>query len=488
MNDLSFEQLHLSPSIQKALNDLQYRTPTPIQARAIPSLMEGRDLIGIAQTGTGKTAAFAIPILERLSKKARAPWPGNARILILTPTRELASQIDAAFADYSRYMKISRALVYGGVGQTPQVRALSRGVDVLTATPGRLLDLMNQGHIRLDRLEVFVLDEADRMLDMGFLPDIRRVVAQLPAGRQTLLFSATMPAEIASLAAGLLHDPIRVDVAPPSTPVEKIEQKVHFVVKADKRRLLVDLLRRDGIRRALVFTRTKHGANRLARELDHEGVRTAALHGDKSQSAREEALGRFRAGRVRVLVATDIAARGLDVEGISHVINFDIPNEPENYIHRIGRTARAGADGAAISFCDADERPYWRDIERLIRRTIEVDADHPYHSEHVARTHPGETPSSPRRGAQGSRPPRNRSSQRSYGSRSSGRSSDFHDRRPAARSDSAVHAHSRSTDAGHAATGHAAAPDATASAARSSEGGRRRRRSRRARATVGTAS
>lgn len=381
----SFSQFNLLAPIQTALTEAGYVDPTPIQQQAIPLLMDGRDLLGIAQTGTGKTAAFALPIIHYLGRRRRRPASRNVRVLILTPTRELASQINSSFAKYSRHLRVSRAVVYGGVGQHPQVKALSRGVDVLVATPGRLLDLMNQKHLFIDQLEVFVLDEADRMLDMGFIHDIRRITSKLPAERQTLLFSATMPKDISSLAEGLLRNPKRVEVTPPATTVERIEQKVLFVDKPNKRHLLQTILSQVDVQRTLVFTRTKHGADKVTRDLTIRNIGAAAIHGNKSQTAREKALNDFRNGRVRVLVATDIAARGIDVVGISHVINYDLPNEPESYVHRIGRTARASADGCAISFCDAEERAYLRDIERLTRQPIEVDKEHDYHSETAAK-------------------------------------------------------------------------------------------------------
>ena len=377
----SFSHFNLLAPIQTALTESGYVKPTPIQAQAIPVLMAGRDLLGVAQTGTGKTAAFALPILDRIGRHRRRPVSRHARTLILTPTRELASQIHTSFGVYGRHLRLSRAVVYGGVGQHPQVRTLARGVDVLVATPGRLLDLMNQGHIAINRLEVFVLDEADRMLDMGFIHDIRRVIAHLPEARQTLLFSATMPKDIAALADGLLRDPVKVEITPPATTVERIDQKIMFVDKPNKRHLLQTILSQVHVLRALVFTRTKHGADKVTRGLQTQAIQAVAIHGNKSQGAREKALGDFRSGRARVLVATDIAARGIDVAGISHVINYDLPNEPESYVHRIGRTARANADGSAISFCDAEERPYLRDIERLIRQPIPVDREHDYHSD-----------------------------------------------------------------------------------------------------------
>ncbi|MBF0144181.1 MAG: DEAD/DEAH box helicase [Magnetococcales bacterium] len=378
---MDFQTLKLAKPIQTAILNLGYTIPTPIQAQAIPPLQEGRDLLGIAQTGTGKTAAFALPILDRLHRDRRRARPKGTRVLILTPTRELASQIDASFRDYGKGLTLSRGVIFGGVGQNPQVRTMSRGVDILTATPGRLLDLMSQGHVRLDSVEVFVLDEADRMLDMGFIHDIRRVIATLPAKRQTLLFSATMPPEIAELAAGLLSDPIRVEVTPQATTVERIDQKVLYVAKADKRRLLQNLLEQHPIPRALVFTRTKHGADQVTKHLEKNAISATCIHGNKSQGARERALVSFRNHEVRVLVATDIAARGIDFPAVSHVINFDLPHEPESYVHRIGRTARAGAEGAAISFCDPEERSLLRDIERCIRQSVPVDAAHPFHTD-----------------------------------------------------------------------------------------------------------
>jgi ATP-dependent RNA helicase RhlE len=379
----SFSDLGLALPLLRALAAEGYEAPTPIQARAIPALLAGRDLKGIAQTGTGKTAAFALPILQRLAA-GKDRLPRSPRALVLTPTRELAVQIADSFKAYGRYLPLKAAVIFGGVGQAPQVTQLVHGVDVLVATPGRLLDLLGQGHVRFDRLEVFVLDEADRMLDMGFINDVRKIVARLPAARQTLLFSATMPAAVRELAGGLLANPETVEVAPPATTVELIDQKVMFVEKADKRALLAGLLEDPAIERALVFTRTKHGASRLAEQLERAGHAADAIHGNKSQNARQRALEAFRAGRLRVLVATDIAARGIDVEGITHVVNFDLPNEPESYVHRIGRTARAGARGVAISFCDREERAFLADIEKTIRRRVPVEAGHAFHAAAVA--------------------------------------------------------------------------------------------------------
>ena len=336
--------------------------------------------MGVAQTGTGKTAAFALPILHALATKPKKLAPGRPRALVLTPTRELASQIAASFATYGKNLNIRHTVVYGGVGQNPQVNALKRGVDILVATPGRLLDLMGQRHVRLDAIEIFVLDEADRMLDMGFIQDVQRVIDVLPQQRQSLLFSATMPSDIVNLADSLLSTPIKIEVNPQMTTADKIEQRVLFVEKPQKRALLKAILEDPSLERTLVFTRTKRGASQVAKHLQQGSVRAEAIHGNKSQSAREKALEGFRRGRTRVLVATDIAARGLDVPGITHVINYDLPNVPESYVHRIGRTARAGRDGYAISFCDSEERAYLKDIERLIRQKVKVVEDHPYRS------------------------------------------------------------------------------------------------------------
>jgi ATP-dependent RNA helicase RhlE len=405
----TFTELKLSAPLLQALATEGYETPTPIQAQAIPPLLEGRDLLGIAQTGTGKTAAFALPLLQRLTSTDRRAGPRSIRALILTPTRELCIQILDSFRTYGRHLRLSRAAVYGGVSQGPQVHNLARGLDVLVATPGRLLDLMNQGQVRFDSLEAFVLDEADRMLDMGFIVPVKRIVAKLPKERQTLLFSATMPQAVHGLVASLLKEPVRVEVTPVATTAERIAQRVHFVEKANKRALLQHLLADKAIARALVFARTKHGANKVAEQLDRAGVRTDAIHGNKSQNARQKALEDFRNGKVRVLVATDIAARGIDVDGITHVINFDLPNEPESYVHRIGRTARAGNDGIAISFCDAEERTFLRDIEKTIRQQVAVDADHPFHAAHIADgvRHGGSAPAGQRgRGGRQGKPQR----------------------------------------------------------------------------------
>ena len=368
----TFETLDLIEPIRRALTAEGYTSPTPIQAQAIPHLLTGRDLLGIAQTGTGKTAAFALPMLQRLVQNHRAAGPRCARALVLTPTRELAIQIAESFKTYGRNLPIRATVIFGGVGQNPQVQAVARGIDVLIATPGRRLDLMQQGHVRFAGLDIFVLDEADRMLDMGFIRDIRKILPKLPPKRQNLFFSATMPAAIADLAAGILTDPVKVEVTPVATTAERIRQEVLFVEKGDKRALLATLLKSDTIKRALVFSRTKHGANRIVEQLGKDGFAAEAIHGNKSQTARQRALENFRAGKVRVLVATDIAARGIDIDGITHVVNYDLPMAPESYVHRIGRTARAGAEGAAISFCASDERRDLRDIEKLIRQPVPV--------------------------------------------------------------------------------------------------------------------
>jgi ATP-dependent RNA helicase RhlE len=368
----------LAEPLLRALNEKKYTHPSPIQAQAIPYLLEGRDLMGCAQTGTGKTAAFSLPILHRLAQSNKPRSPGRPRALILTPTRELAAQIGENIERYGRHVRISHTVIFGGVGQKPQIDALRSGVEIVVATPGRLLDLYEQRYIDFSLVEVFVLDEADRMLDMGFAPDVKRIIAKLPARRQSLLFSATMPTQIRAIAQSLLHDPATVTVTPVASTVERIDQRVCHVNNANKHRLLVHLLGEQPEGLVLVFSRTKHGANRLADRLGRDGIRATAIHGNKSQSARQRALDEFRTGRTRVLVATDIAARGIDVKGISLVVNFDLPNEPEAYVHRIGRTARAGADGMAVSLCDPSELDYLRDIGRLIRQDIPLHADHPY--------------------------------------------------------------------------------------------------------------
>ncbi|MGB9367746.1 MAG: DEAD/DEAH box helicase, partial [Xanthobacteraceae bacterium] len=366
----SFNDFGLAEPITRALAEEQYSSPTPIQTDAIPLVLAGRDLVGIAQTGTGKTAAFALPILNRLAADRKPLEKKSPRVLVLSPTRELSGQILESFRTYGRHLRIQSALVIGGVPMGRQVRDLMNGLDVLVATPGRLLDLMRANAVRLNQVDVLVLDEADRMLDMGFIHDIRTIVAKLPKQRQTLLFSATMPREIADLAAQMLRDPARVAVTPVASTVERVDQRVILVDKPAKSALLIEVLRGEGTGQTLVFTRTKHGADKVVKSLHHAGLSAEAIHGNKSQNQRERVLGAFRAGKLKTLVATDIAARGIDVEGISHVINYDLPNIPESYVHRIGRTARAGAEGIAISFCDHEERAYLRDIEKLIRMTI----------------------------------------------------------------------------------------------------------------------
>jgi ATP-dependent RNA helicase RhlE len=364
----------LAEPLRLALKSENYLKPTPIQAQAIPLLIEGRDLLGIAQTGTGKTAAFALPILHRLALERAPRVSRSPRALILAPTRELARQIDERFRAYGKSLHLRSAVIFGGVGQGTQVKALREGVDILIATPGRLLDLCTQGHVKLDKVEILVLDEADRMLDMGFVRDVRKIVAQCRKERQTLLFSATMPTDIAKLAAEVLHHPVRIEVTPATIAVDRIEQLVYFVPSAQKRNLLTQLLKDPAMDKVLVFTRTKRGADRVCRNLEQSGEAVEALHGNKAQNARVRALEAFKSGRVRILVATDIAARGIDVPSISHVINYELPNEPESYVHRIGRTARAGKGGAALSFCDGSERSYLKSIERLIRREVPVAA------------------------------------------------------------------------------------------------------------------
>ncbi len=383
---MSFKALGLIEPLLKALDQEGYTTPTPVQEQCIPSLLEGRDLLGCAQTGTGKTAAFALPLLQLMSAEQEGPHrTDHLKALILTPTRELAIQIGESFAAYGRYLNIHHEVIFGGVSQFTQVAALRKRPEVLIATPGRLLDLMHQGHVRIGQIQFFVLDEADRMLDMGFIHDVRKVIAKLPAKRQTLFFSATMPTPIQQLASNLLHDPVKVEVTPPATTVELIDQYLYYVDKNNKKDLLLHLLRDESIDTALVFTRTKYGADKLTRFLLKAGVRAEAIHGDKAQAARQRALQNFKNKHTRVLVATDIAARGIDIDSLSHVINFELPNMPESYVHRIGRTGRAGAVGKAISFCDYEEKIFLKDIERTIRKDLQIVKDHPFD---VALLHP----------------------------------------------------------------------------------------------------
>ncbi|XXX70404.1 DEAD/DEAH box helicase [Sorangium sp. So ce128] len=371
---MQFADLKLIEPLLRAIEAEGYSAPTPIQQQAIPPILEGNDLLGCAQTGTGKTAAFALPILQRLAQSG-GPRQGGLRVLVLTPTRELAAQVAESFSTYGKNLGLRTAVVFGGVGQRPQMEALRRGVDVLVATPGRLLDLCSQGLAPFGRLDTLVLDEADRMLDMGFIHDIRRVLAMLPERRQTLLFSATMPPDILKLANSILRSPVRVEVARIATTAENIDQRVVFVERSDKRAMLEHVLKDPALRRAIVFTRTKHGANRVVQQLSRARIEAVAIHGNKSQGARERALASFKQGTTSVLVATDIAARGIDIDDISHVINYDLPNIPESYVHRIGRTARAGASGVALSFCDSEERAYLADIERLIQKRLPLLAD-----------------------------------------------------------------------------------------------------------------
>ena len=372
MTNLTFAQLGLSEPLLRALNTENYTQPTPIQTRAIPALLAGRDLLGIAQTGTGKTAAFGLPLLQRLAENRVAPAHKGARALILAPTRELAIQIDQSLKTYGRHLGMRQAVILGGVGQNGQVNAMRNGVDILVATPGRLLDLVKQNHIRLDSATFLIVDEADRMLDMGFIRDVRKIVGMLPRQRQSMLFSATMPDDVVKLVGDMLHQPERIEVSPPTKTADRIDQHVIHIEQRNKRALLSHLLRDAALKRVIVFTRTKHIANRVSEHLEKAGFSSDAIHGNKSQNARQRALEGFKSGDVRVLVATDIAARGIDVDDVTHIINFELPNEPESYVHRIGRTARAGSEGIAISFCDPAERTHLRDIERLVRKQLPV--------------------------------------------------------------------------------------------------------------------
>jgi ATP-dependent RNA helicase RhlE len=376
---LLFKELNLIEPILKALETEGYTTPTPIQEQSIPIVLSGRDLLGCAQTGTGKTAAFAIPMLQLLqASKTANPTNKGIKALILTPTRELAIQIDESFRAYGKNLNLKSLVIFGGVSQVPQTNALRNGVDILIATPGRLLDLVEQRYINLSQLEFFVLDEADRMLDMGFIHDIKKIITKIPAKRQTLFFSATMPTEIAKLSGTILNNPAKVEVTPVSSTAETIQQAMYFVEKENKKHLLIHLLKDKNIQSALVFTRTKHGADKVVKELSRAGVGAEAIHGNKSQNARQRALTNFKTGHTRVLVATDIAARGIDVDNLSHVINFELPNVPETYVHRIGRTGRAGASGIAYSFCDMEEKEFLRDIQKLIATAVPIVTDHPY--------------------------------------------------------------------------------------------------------------
>lgn len=383
---MTFEQLGLIEPLIRALKTEGYTTPTPIQEQTIPSILKKKDILGCAQTGTGKTAAFSLPILQILYNNGeKRNGYKHIRTLILTPTRELAVQIDDSIGTYGKHTGLKHDVIFGGVPQTQQTISLRNGTDILIATPGRLLDLMNQGYIYLDQLEILVLDEADRMLDMGFINDIRKILREIPEDRQTLFFSATMPPQIANLANSMLRNPVKVEVTPVATTAEKVEQSVYLVHKKDKQSLLVHLLHEHKIKRTLVFTRTKHGADKITRELKKENIHADAIHGNKSQSSRQKSLENFKNGKLKVLVATDIAARGIDVDGLTHVINYDLPNVAETYVHRIGRTGRAGADGIALSFCDGEERAYLKDINKLTSQSIPVVEEHPFKMEFVPR-------------------------------------------------------------------------------------------------------
>ena len=415
---MDFTSLKLCQPLLDALDEIGYVTPTPIQAKTIPDLIEGRDMLGCAQTGTGKTAAFALPILDAMTENPRA---GSRRIraLMLCPTRELASQIHDNIEQYAQHLDIRSMVMFGGVSQRPQVNNLRRGVDILVATPGRLLDLISQGYVDLSHVQFLVLDEADRMLDMGFIRDIRKILAQIPKKRQSLLFSATIPHSIVELSRGMLSDPVRVSITPESTTVEAIEQSLMFVMRGDKRGLLTYIIEEERPEKVLVFSRTKHGCNRIVKQLGQDGIEALAIHGNKSQGAREKALRRFRRGTLQVLVATDVASRGIDVSDISHVINLDLPNEPDVYVHRIGRTGRAGQGGIAIAFCDENEGEYLRGIEKTIRQDIPVDEDQPFHSEKARSRKGNKAPKKQQNRGRGRRRPRNN---KSNGKRSNGKS------------------------------------------------------------------
>jgi len=415
---MDFTSLNLCQPLLDALDEIGYVSPTPIQAQAIPYLIEGRDIIGCAQTGTGKTAAFALPILDAMAKD---PWVGSRRIraLMLCPTRELATQIHDNIEQYARHLDIRSMAMFGGVSQRPQENILRRGVDILVATPGRLLDLISQGYVDLSYVQFLVLDEADRMLDMGFIRDIRKILAQIPKNRQSLLFSATIPRSIVDLSRDMLYDPVSVSITPESATVEAIEQSLMFVMRSDKRGLLTYIIEEKRPDKVLVFSRTKHGCNRIVRQLGQDGIEALPIHGNKSQGARENALRRFRNGTLQVLVATDVASRGIDVSDISHVINLDLPNEPEVYVHRIGRTGRAGQAGITIAFCDENEGEYLRAIEKMIRQDIPVDENHPFHSEKARSRKGNKAPKKQQNRGRGRRQARNG---KSNGKRSNGKS------------------------------------------------------------------
>lgn len=409
---MSFEKLSLIEPVLRALKSEGYTKPTPIQEQAIPVLLQRRDLLGCAQTGTGKTAAFAIPILQLLHQdELFVKGPDGIKALILTPTRELAIQIDESFAAYGKHLRLRHTVIFGGVPQRSQTDKLRAGVDILIATPGRLLDLMDQRFVKLQNLKVLVLDEADRMLDMGFIHDVKKIISRVPEKRQTIFFSATMPAEISKLADTILTNPVRVEVTPVSSTANTIQQAVYFVEKKDKKKLLLHLLQDRTINTALVFARTKHGADKVVKDLIQAGIRAEAIHGNKSQGARQRALSNFKSQHTRVLVATDIAARGIDVDDLSHVINYELPNVPETYVHRIGRTGRAGASGISLSFCDEEEKEFLTDIHKLIKKTIPVVEDHPYPLTHVGMPRPAAQQRKPQQ--QSRRPGGNNSFRRS---------------------------------------------------------------------------
>jgi len=411
----NFESLGLSKKLLEAVESEGYTNPTPVQEQSIPLLLAGRDVLGVAQTGTGKTAAFALPVLQIMSR-SKTQGKRYIKTLILSPTRELAAQIGERFSAYGENLDIRHKVIFGGVNQNPQVRALQKGIDVLVATPGRLLDLINQRHIDLGSVEFFVLDEADRMLDMGFIRDIKKVLKLLPNKRQNLLFSATMPKSIADLAGSFLHNAIMIDVSPKEITVDRIKQKIMFVRKADKRRLLVNIIKQEKVRCGIVFTRTKHGANRLVKQLDQSRINAVAIHGNKSQGARTKALAGFKSGSIAILVATDIASRGIDVEGITHVFNYDLPNEPESYVHRIGRTARAGRSGIAYGFCDESESGYLVGIQQLIGYEIDVDVNHEFHFSRAI-PKPGQKPGKIKTNKPSNKKSQNRSKQKNQGKR-----------------------------------------------------------------------
>jgi ATP-dependent RNA helicase RhlE len=402
-----FDELGLSKKLLSAVEEEGYTNPTPVQEQSIPPLLAGRDVLGVAQTGTGKTAAFALPVLQIMSR-SRPQGKRMIRALVLSPTRELAAQINERFSAYGENLDLRHRVIFGGVSQKPQVRDLQRGLDILIATPGRLLDLINQRYIDISKVEFFVLDEADRMLDMGFIRDIEKVLKLLPNRRQNLLFSATMPASIAKLAGSFLKNAVMVDVSPKEVTVDRIAQKIMFIRKADKRRLLVNIIKDEKVRRGIVFTRTKHGANRLVKQLDQSGIDAAAIHGNKSQGARTKALKGFKDGDIPILVATDIASRGIDVDGITHVFNYDLPNEPESYVHRIGRTARAGKSGIAYGFCDDSESGFLVGIQKLIGMEIPVDETHQFHFA-GAIPKPGQRPGTIKSSKGSNKPNRNQS-------------------------------------------------------------------------------